>query len=470
VVDAVVVGSGPNGLAAALTLARAGLSVEVFEAAPMAGGGCRTEQLTLPGFVHDVCSTVHPLLTASPFFRELALPGVRLLTPEVAYAHPLDGGRAAAVVRSVSGTAVGLGRDARRYEALMAPLVRDWEAVIDGALAPQRSLPRAPVAMARFGLRSAWPARALASMFVTDEARAVLAGACAHSMQPLGAPLTAAFGVVLGLLAHAVGWPVVEGGSERIADALVAGIEAADGRVYTDAPIAALSELPAARATLLDVSPRGLIALAGDRLPARVRAAMTRFKYGPGVFKLDWALDGPVPWSAEACRRTATVHVGGTFEQVARCESEVARGRVPEHPFCIIVQPSVVDPSRAPAGKHTLWGYCHVPPGCPVDMTEAIEAQVERFAPGFRELVLARAAAFPADVERRNPNYVGGDIGAGAATARQTFFRPTVSWNPYRTGMPGVYLCSASTPPGGGVHGMCGVFAARTALRDLDGR
>ncbi|HWE34334.1 MAG TPA: NAD(P)/FAD-dependent oxidoreductase [Solirubrobacteraceae bacterium] len=466
-VDAVVVGSGPNGLAAALTLALAGLSVEVFEAAPTAGGGCRTEQLTLPGFVHDVCSAVHPMLAASPFFRELALPGVRVLTPEVAYAHPLDGGRAAAIVREVEDTAARLGRDRRRYEALMAPLVRDWQQVIDGALAPQRSLPRAPVAMVRFGLRSVWPARAVASMFSTDEARAVLAGACAHSMQPLGAALTAGFGIVLGLLAHAVGWPVVEGGSARIAESLVIEIEACGGRVYTDARISDLSELPDARATLLDTSPRGLLELAGDRVPTRIRSALERFRHGPGVFKLDWALDGPVPWSAEACRRTATVHVGGTLEEVARCESEVACGRVPEQPFCIVVQPCVVDPSRAPAGKHTLWGYCHVPPGCPVDMTEAIEAQIERFAPGFRELVLARAAEFPADVERRNPNYIGGDINGGAATAWQTFFRPTVSWNPYRAGPPGVYLCSASTPPGGGVHGMCGVFAARTALRDL---
>lgn len=467
-VDAVVVGSGPNGLAAALTLARAGLSVEVFEAAPTAGGGCRTAELTLPGFAHDLCSAVHPMLAASPFFREPALPGIRVLTPEVAYAHPLDGGRATSVVGSVEDTAAGLGRDRRRYERLMTPLVRDWEAVIDGALAPQRSLPRAPVAMARFGLRSVWPARALASIFSTEEARAALAGAGAHSMQPLEAPLTAAFGIVLGLLAHAVGWPVVEGGSGRITDSLVGQIDACGGRVHTDAPVARLSELPAARATLLDVSPRGLVTLAGDRLPARTRAAMERFKYGPGIFKLDWALDGPVPWTAEPCRRTATVHVGGTLEQVARCEADVARGRVPEQPFCIVVQPSVVDPSRAPAGKHTLWAYCHVPPNCPTDMTEAIEAQIERFAPGFRELVLARAAEFPADVERRNANYVGGDINGGAATARQTFFRPTISWNPYRTGLPGVYLCSASTPPGGGVHGMCGVFAARTALRDLE--
>ena len=368
-VDAVVVGSGPNGLVAASILARAGLSVELFEAVPTAGGGCRTEQLTLPGFVHDVCSTVHPLLAASPFFRELALPGVRLLSPEVAYAHPLDGARAAAIVRSVDDTAAGLGRDRRRYGALMAPLVHDWRAVIDGALAPQRSFPRAPVAIARFGLRSVWPARALASMFATDEARAVLAGACAHSMQPLGAPLTAAFGIVLGLLAHAVGWPVVEGGSERIADALVKEIEAAGGRVYTNAPITALAELPAARATLLDVSPRGLIALAGDRLPARVRAAMTRFNTGRGSSSSTGHWTVRSRGAPSACRRTATVHVGGTLEEVARCESEVARGRVPERPFCIVAQPSVVDRHARPRVSTRCGATATCRRGRPVDMT-----------------------------------------------------------------------------------------------------
>jgi phytoene dehydrogenase-like protein len=465
--DAVVVGSGPNGLAAALTLLRAGLSVEVFEAASTAGGGCRTEELTLPGFKHDVCSAVHPLAAASPFLRELDLPAVRLLHPEVAFAHPLADGRAAAALPSLQDTLGGLGRDAPRYRALIAPLVANWKGVIDGALAPQRSVPAAPIAMARFGLRAVWPARALTALFATDEARALFAGAAAHSMQPLGAPFTAAFGLVMTVLAHAVGWPVIEGGSARLTDGLVAQLEAAGGRLHTAAPITDLGELPPSTVTLLDITPRGLIELAGDRLPARARSAMTRFRYGPGIFKLDWALEGPVPWSADACRRAATVHVCGTLEEVARSESDVGAGRTPERPYCIVVQPCVVDRSRAPDGKHTLWAYCHVPNGSPVDMAEAIESQIERFAPGFRDLILARVTESPAQVQERNPNYVGGDIGGGAVTARQTLFRPTVAWNQYRTGLERVYLCSASTPPGGGVHGMCGVFAARAALRDL---
>jgi phytoene dehydrogenase-like protein len=466
--DAVVVGSGPNGLAAALTLLRAGLSVEVFEAAPTAGGGCRTEELTLPGFQHDVCSAVHPLLAASPFFRSLALPGVRLLAPEIAFAHPLDGGRAAIALPALDATVAGLGVDGSRYRRLFAPLLSDWERLVDGLLAPPlRALPPAPVAMARFGAVAIWPARVLTAAFRTPEARALLAGAAAHSMQPLGAPMTAAFGLVLTLTAHAVGWPVVEGGSGRIVDALVAEIELAGGEVHTGVPVGDLDELPPRRVTLLDTSPRGVLELAGERLPARRRRELERFRYGPGVFKVDWALDGPVPWTAEPCRRTVTVHVCGTSEEVAGSESEVAAGRAPARPYCIVVQPGVVDPSRAPAGKQTLWAYCHVPNGSPVDMTDAIESQIERFAPGFRELVLARVTQSPAEVERRNVNYVGGDIGGGAVTARQTLFRPSIAWNPYRTGLPGVYLCSASTPPGGGVHGMCGVHAARTALSDL---
>jgi phytoene dehydrogenase-like protein len=465
--DAIVVGSGPNGLAAALTLLRGGLSVEVFERAATAGGGCRTEELTLPGFHHDVCSTVHPLLAASPFFRDLQLPGVRLLSPEVAFAQPLDGGRAAAAFPSLAETCDQLGPDGRRYRALIGPLLSDWQGVIDGALAPQRGVPSSPVAMTRFGLRAVWPARTLARLLSTPEARALLAGASAHSMQPLGAPFTAAFGVVLSVLAHAVGWPVVEGGSNRIVDALVGEIEAAGGTVHLGAEVHRLEELPRARVTLLDIAPRGLLSLAGDRLPARAAAGMRHFRYGPGIFKLDWALSDPVPWMADVCRRAGTVHLGGTLEDVARAESDVAAGRVPDRPYCIIVQPCVVDPSRAPAGQHVLWGYCHVPNGCTADMTDAIERQIERFAPGFGELVLARVAESPADVERRNPNYVGGDIGAGALTVRQTLFRPRVAWSPYKTGIDGVYLCSASTPPGGGVHGMCGVYAARAALRDL---
>jgi phytoene dehydrogenase-like protein len=465
--DAVVVGSGPNGLAAALTLARAGLAVEVYEGAQTAGGGCRTEELTLPGFVHDVCSTVHPLLAASPFFSGAALSGIRLRTPDVAFAHPLDGGRAAAVVSSVERTATALGDDAQAYRRLMGALVEEADAIVPAVLAPLLRRPSQPLALARFGLRGLWPVTALASRFQTAAARALLAGLGAHSMRVLRAPGTGAFALLLGMLAHAVGWPVVEGGSARVVDALLDELAAAGATVHTERWITDLDELPRARLTLLDVAPRQLLELSGARLPARYRSALRRFRYGPGVCKVDWALSGPVPWEAEPCRLAPTLHLGGTLEEIARSEAALATGRHCEQPFCIAVQPCVLDPTRAPRGQHTFYAYCHVPAGSTVDVSERIEAQIERFAPGFRDLVLARNVVTAADIERHSPNYVGGDINAGAATLRQTIFRPTVTLRPYGTPLPGVYLCSSSTPPGGGVHGMCGVGAARTALRDL---
>ena len=469
-----MVGSGPNGLAAAVTLARAGLEVHVIEGAATPGGGCRTQELTLPGFRHDVCSAVHPLAAASPFFlgAGLAAQGMTLLTPKVAFAHPLDGGRAAALAGPVAETAGGLGPDAGPYRRLLEPLVRDAHLTLPDILAPLRSVPIHPLAMARFGLDGIQPARLLARRFRTEEGKALLAGAAAHSMLPLSAPLTSAFGLVLLMAAHSVGWPVVEGGSARITDALVATLTSLGGRVETGRWVRSLEGLPPAQAVVLDVTPRQLIALAGDRLPARHRNALRRFRYGAGVCKVDWALSGPVPWQAAACREAGTVHLGGTLAEVARSESDVAAGRHPEWPYCIVAQPGAVDSTRAPAGRHTLWGYCHVPSGSAVDMSGRIEAQIERFAPGFRDLVLARSVRTAADMERHNPNYVGGDINAGAGTLLQTVLRPTPRWNPYRAGLPGVYLCSASTPPGGGVHGMCGVGAARTVLSDLglDGR
>jgi phytoene dehydrogenase-like protein len=466
--DAVVVGAGPNGLAAALTLARAGLSVTVVEGAGTAGGGCRTEELTLPGFHHDVCSTVHPLAAASPFFlgAGLAARGVRLLTPKVAFAHPLDGGRAAAVSGSVDETASELGADSAAYRRLLEPLVRDADSIVPAILAPLRSVPGHPVAVAGFGVRGLLPATLLARRFHTDAARALLAGVAAHAILPLSAPLTSGFGLLLTMLAHAPGWPVVEGGSARLVDALTAELAALGGQVVTGSWIRRLDELPPARTVLLDITPRQLVELAGDRLPPRYARELRRFRYGPGVCKVDWALSGPVPWAAPACRDTATVHLGGTFEEIAASESDIAAGRHPERPYCIVTQPGVVDPSRAPAGKQTLWGYCHVPSGSTVDMADRIEAQIERFAPGFRDLVLARSVRTAAQEEQHNPNYVGGDINGGAGTLRQTVFRPAPRWNPYRTPLPGVYLCSSSTPPGGGVHGMCGAWAARTALAD----
>jgi len=467
--DAVVVGSGPNGLAGALTLARAGLRVDVYEGAATPGGGCRTEEITIPGFIHDVCSAVHPLVSASPFFRtcDLEAGGVTLLRPATAFAHPLDGGRAVAVTNSVNETAASLGPDAAVYRRLFSPLVRDVDAILATVLVPLRSVPTHPVAMMRFGLTGLLPAERLARRFSTEEARALVAGAAAHSMLPLSAPLTGSMALLFITLAHAVGWPVVEGGSAQIVGALVSELESLGGRVITDRWVRDLAELPAARAVLLDVSPAGLLEVGGDRLSAASRRALERFQYGPGVCKVDWALTGPVPWEAPACRGAGTIHVGGTMAEVAAGEAEVEARRHPQRPFCLLAQPGVVDPSRAPAGHQTLWAYCHVPAGSTVDMTDRIESQIERFAPGFRDLILARTTTTAADTERHNPNYVGGDINGGRPTLRQTVFRPTVRWNPYRTALKGVYLCSASTPPGGGVHGMCGVGAARTALADL---
>ncbi len=465
--DAVVVGSGPNGLAAALTLARGGLAVEIFEGAETPGGGCRTEELTLPGFVHDVCSTVHPLLAASPFFVQEALEGLTLAQPEVAFAHPLDGGVAASAVISLEQTASSLGRDAGAYRRLLGPLIDHAPAIVPTVLAPLLTPPAHPLAMAGFGLRGLWPATVLARGFHTREARAMLAGLAAHSMRPLSAPGTSAFALLLGMLAHTVGWPVVQGGSARITEALMAEITDAGGTLHTGHWVSTLDELPASRVTLLDVTPRQLLALAGEELPSRYARALRRFRYGPGVCKVDWALAGPVPWTAEACRSAATIHLGGTLEEIAQSESDVHSGRHTERPFCITVQPCVADPARAPEGAQTFYAYCHVPAGSTVDMTDRIEAQVERFAPGFRDLVLARHTVDAVQVERENPNYVGGDINSGAATLAQTIMRPTIGLRPYRTALSGLYLCSSSTPPGGGVHGMCGVGAARAALRDL---
>jgi phytoene dehydrogenase-like protein len=467
-VDAVVVGSGPNGLAAAVTLAAAGLRVQVVEGAPTIGGGCRTEELTLPGFWHDVCSAAHPLAVTSPFFTrfDLAARGVRLAFAEVEFAHPLDGGRAAVVTRSVTETAERLGADGPAYRRLLGPLTRHMDAILDAILAPLRQPPAHPVAAANYGRRAVLPASVVARRWHTDEARAIMAGAAAHAMMPLTAVPTAGIGLMLTGLAHAVGWPVVAGGSARITDAMAAAVTANGGRIETGRWVRSLAELPSARAVLLDVSPRALDQMAGDRLPGRYRAALRRYRYGPGVCKVDFALSGPVPWASESCRRAGTLHLGGPFEQVAAAEAEVAAGKHPDRPYVLVVQPGVADPSRAPAGGHTLWTYCHVPSGSDVDMTGRIEAQIERFAPGFRDLILARSVRTAAAEETLNPNYVGGDIGVGRQTLWQTIFRPVPRWNPYRTPIRGVYLCSSATPPVPGVHGRCGELAALTALRD----
>ena len=465
----VVVGSGPNGLAAALTLARAGMRVAVLEGSAEPGGGCRTTELTLPGFAHDECSTVHALAAASPFFAScnLAARGVRLLTPPVAAAHPVARGRVGVLSGSVGDTAGGMGEDAPAYRRLMAPLVRGSDAITGMTLAPLRSVPAKPILAARFIRQGLLPATALAHRLRTSEARALLAGMAAHSIRPLTAPLTGAFGLTMMLLAHTTGWPVIEGGSGRLVAAMTAELAELGGTVTTGAWIKRLADVPQARAIVLDVTPHQLLALAGDRLPPGFRRAMRRFRYGPGVCKVDWALADAVPWQELACRETVTLHIGGTLEEVAGSEAEVAAGRHPERPFCIVAQPGVVDSSRAPAGRKVLWAYCHVPPGSEVDMADRIERQIERFAPGFRDLILAKSVMTAADMERYNPGYPGGDIAAGASTLRQAIGRPTLRWNPYRTPIPGVYLCSGSTAPGGGVHGMCGMWAARTVLRDL---
>jgi phytoene dehydrogenase-like protein len=425
--------------------------------------------MTLPGFHHDVCATIQSMVRISPFFRAFRDVGDRftLLKPDVALAHPLKDGRAVVVQGSVERTAASLGADAAGYRRLFSPLVDDVDAIAQSVLAPLRTLPRSPLTMARFGLNGLATAAHLAKRFTSDEVKALLAGQCAHSMLPLDAAMTAGFGIFLNMNAHVGGWPVVQGGSAHLIDAMVTTLNDVGVSVHVDRPIRRLGDLPKSRATLFDTSAWGLFDVAGDRLSARYKSGVARFRRGPGVFKVDWALSGPVPWTAEPCRRATTVHVGGTFADIASSEDDVSRGRHSDAPFCIVVQASVVDDTRAPEGQQTLWAYCHVPNGSTVDMTDRIEAQIERFAPGFRDVILARAVTSPADGERHNPNYVGGDITGGASTLRQTLFRPTVRWNSYRTGTPGLYLCSASTPPGAGVHGMCGYGAARTVLRDL---
>ena len=469
--DALVVGSGPNGLAAAVVLAAAGLRVIVLEGAPTAGGGCRTEELTLPGFLHDVCSAAHPLAVASPFFRrfDLAARGVRLLQPELAFAHPLGGDRAVAAGASVDETAASLGRDASRYRRLFGPIVRHEKVIVDAVLSSMRAVPPHPLVPAGFALSGVRSASAIAGHFSTAEARSLLAGVSVHGMIPLDRPITGGLGLLLGSLAHAVGWPVAEGGSGQITDAMAAAVVAAGGEVRTGVMVRSLGELPPARAVLLDVTPRALIELAGDRLPAGYRRQLAHFRYGAGVCKVDWALSGPVPWRAEMCRRAGTLHLGGSFEEIAFSEAEVAAGRHAQSPYVLAVQAGVVDPSRAPAGRHAFWTYCHVPAGSTLDVTESIAAQVERFAPGFRDLVLASSTRTAADLQAHNPNYIGGDISAGMQDLRQTIVRPVLRWNPYRTPIEGHYLCSSSTPPGPGVHGRCGELAALSALRDVFG-
>ena len=467
--DAVVVGSGPNGLVAAVTMAAAGRRTLLVEAAETIGGGLRTEELTLPGFRHDICATVLPLALASAAFRAMQLEDdeVRWAHPSVATAHPLDDRDAVLVHRNLAATVAGLGADGWRWRATVGATARAGDALIDSLLAPMNLPPRAPLALARYGAIGAWPATwAARAIFGGRRARAVFAGMAAHSILDLHSPITAGYGLLLAALAHHVGWPVIEGGSQRLADALITRLHRHGGAVVTGSPVRSLTDLPPANSILLDITPRQFVSIAGGRLPSRYRRRLERFRYGPGVFKLDWALDGPVPWSNPSLAGAATVHLGGTLEEIAAAEHDVAHGRHPDRPFVLLVQPCVADPTRAPAGAQTLWAYCHVPNGSDVDMTAAIEGQIERFAPGFRDRVLARHAMGPATLEAHNANAVGGDINGGSADLRQFIARPVLSACPWRTPLPGVYLCSASTPPGGGVHGMGGWEAARLALQE----
>lgn len=466
---AVVVGSGPNGLAAAVTLAKAGVDVEVLEAADRPGGGTRSSELTLPGLIHDECSGFHPLAVDTPFSRsvDLARFGLTWRWPEVQYAHPLDGGRGAAVQRSVEGTAESLGRDGRRWRRVFGPLTERFDRITSDFLRPVVRVPSHPVAMTRFGALSAVPASVLAKVWSTDEARALFGGVAAHAVRPMSAPFSAAIGVALGTAAHAYGWPVAEGGSAAINRAMIAALEEYGGKVETNVRIESLEQVGDADLVLLDLAPSAAVRIVGEAMPARIRRALLRYRHGPGVFKVDFALSDEVPWTHEASRRAGTVHVIGDFAGLARAEQEVVSGRLPDRPYVLVGQQYLADPSRAEGRLRPLYAYAHVPSGFRGDATLLIESQIERFAPGFRDLIVARHVQTTGQLEEHNANYIGGDVVTGANTARQLIFRPRVTLNPYGLGVPGVFLCSAATPPGAGAHGMCGYNAARAALASL---
>jgi len=466
--DAVVVGSGPNGLAAAIAMQQAGLSVLLLEGKKELGGGLRTAELTLPGFHHDICSAIHPLAAASPYFQTLPLAqyGLKYLTPPVAAAHPFDDGTAAAVVNSLADTALGLGPDADAYRNLLAPLIASWPGIANDVLAPLH-WPKHPLDMARFGLPALLPATVLARRFAGQKAQGLLAGMAAHSIQPLSNLATSAIGLVLLVAAHRGGWPLPQGGSQAIADALVAHFRALGGTVETGTFVRSLGQLPPAKAVLLDMTPAQLLELGGHRLSRIYQWQLRRYRYGMGVFKVDWALAEPIPFTAPDCAQAGTVHLGGTLAEIAAGERASAQGQHPDRPFVLLAQQSLFDATRAPAGQHTAWAYCHVPNGSQVDRTEAIERQVERFAPGFRARILGRHTFDTAQLESYNPNYVGGDINGGLLDISQLFTRPALRASPYRTSQRGLYLCSSATPPGGGVHGLCGYHAAKRALRDI---
>ena len=468
-VDAVVVGSGPNGLTGAVTLAQAGLSVLVVEAADTIGGGTRTVELTVPGVRHDVCSAVHPLGVASPVLSALPLHehGLTWAWPDVDLAHPLDDGSAGVMVQSLEHTAAGLGVDGRRWRKLFAPLVDSFASVADDTLGPLVRIPRHPVTLARFGLRAGLPATTLARRLATDQARALFAGSAAHLLQPLTRPLSASVGVMLTTAGHRNGWPVAVGGSASITDALASLLTSLGGQIHTGVTVRSMDDIPAAPIVLFDTSPTGAASILGDALPTRTRSAYQRWRYGPGAFKVDLAVEGGIEWTAQACRRAGTVHLGGTLEEVVATEADIHAGRMPQRPFVLVAQQYLADPSRSAGNIHPVWAYAHVPAGFDGDATDAIINQIERFAPGTRERIVALHATSTSGLEAYNANYVGGDIATGANSIRQLIARPRLAGDPYATGVPGRYLCSAATPPGGGVHGMCGHNAALRALHHL---
>lgn len=465
--DAVVVGGGPNGLSAGITVAEAGHSVLLIEGHETIGGGARSAELTLPGFVHDVCSSVYPMAIWSPFFRRLPLAkyGLEWINPAAPLAHPLDDGSAVLLERSVEATARNLGEDAQRYIRLMKPLTSAWPKLESSVQRPF-SIPSHPLAAARFGLTAMSSASRVAKHeFRGERARALIAGLAAHSVLPLERVPSAAFGLVLGIIGHTQGWPFARGGSQKLSNALAKHLASLEGEVVTGVTIESVEQLPRARATLFDVTPRQLLKIAGSRFPASFRRKLELYRYGPGICKLDWALDAPIPWKAAECGEAGTVHLGGTFEEIAASERDCWQGKLSERPFVLLAQASLFDSTRAPTGKHTAWAYCHVPNGSNADMTEAIENQIERFAPGFRKVILKRNVRVAASLESYDPNLIGGDIGGGTADLAQFLLRPT--WRFHRTAAKGVYLCSSSTPPGPGVHGLCGQLAARAALNDF---
>jgi phytoene dehydrogenase-like protein len=466
--DAVVVGAGPNGLSAAIRLQQAGLSVLVLEGKDTIGGGTRSAELTLPGFTHDICSAIHPLASGSPFFKSLPLRdhGLEFISPPVLAAHPLDGGRAAVLRTSIEDTARGLGVDARAYDSLLRPLVNRWEDIVGDVLGPF-SIPKHPIPYAAFGLKAITSARHTTKKFKTAEGKALFAGMAAHSIQPLTNIATSAIGLVLLIAAHTSGWPFPKGGSQQIATALASYFTSLGGKIETNLYVRSMSQIPSCHAVLFDVTPKQMLQIAGHKFSSYYQWQLGKYRYGMGVFKVDWALDAPTPFLSESCKNAGTVHLGNSYEEIAEAERVIWEGRHAEKPFVLFAQQSLFDPSRAPAGKHTAWGYCHVPPGSTIDMTARIEQQVERFAPGFRDCILARHTFNAHEMETYNPNYIGGDIGGGANDISQIFTRPALRLSPYRTSAKGIYICSASTPPGGGVHGMCGVRAADRALKDV---